>query len=350
MNVFQLGCVFIESLKEDIHLDDFLDWIEQTHQFVSRARNVLDDSYEIEYIHGGLAAIWKKEDAERSDWTEMKNDPDLNRLLNNEWPEQYRSVILYTNYLVPEELAKEALDHAISQYEHSRNQINQWEVLVVGADLPSAQMDNYDILSERMSKFINYLKEGNYDASRIFFSQLHAAFRYGNAGIHPREFYAMVIATTLVQLGHYTDKEVRRLVTAMQDTILSGTWYRFVLMEIYKVCQFNGQIHSYRFDTFEQKVHRLIDFEITDPKLDLKTAADFFGLTPNYFSQQFKQHMGEGFLAYVERHRMNIGFDLLGQRDMTVAKAAIACGYDNVSSFRRNFKEHFGINPGEVRK
>lgn len=344
VKAYQLICIMIESLKEDIRMEQFRQWIQVTGSISEHAKSLFSEAERAECYKTGMVVI-RLETQNKLDRSEIQEKTALIKAI----PEmaEYDCTVLYTKEPVPEDQAESVTNRAMLQFEHTRLGKNK-AYPILEKEIGRVN-SNREIINERMRMVVDYLEAGNFDAARIFFSQMHAAYQYGNSGIHPREFYIMIITALLVQYGKYSDDEVSFLVTHMQNTIIGETWYRFVLMELYEVCRRSLRSQINRFDTFEQKVHRFIDFEVTNPKLDLKTAADFFNLTPNYFSQQFKQHMGINFLAYVEEHRMNIGFELLRQRDMNVEKVALACGYDNVSSFRRNFKKHFGVNPVEVK-
>ncbi len=341
-----LCMIFFEEAKETVDVNAFLAWCRMTEQIAESAIRFFGEGLECSADTAGLLTIWINEQ-KAADGPAMADL--IRRFLKLSLPEEYTCSVLYSDGRIPYCQRVEMVRNGVYQYEHTRIQPGRIEKI---REVERSTMfgSNEEIIRARMRSFAEYLEKGDFDPSRVFFSQLHMAFRYGNGGIHPRGLYTAAMTVLILQYSRFTDEMAESLARHIPSAILGETWYRFVLNQIHAICLSRSQEPRSRFEPFEQKVHRLIDFEVTNPKLDLKMAADFFDLTPTYFSQQFKQIIGVGFLSYVEQKRMDIGHDLLKQRDMSVEKAAHACGYENVGSFRRNFKKHFGINPGDMKR
>lgn len=86
-----------------------------------------------------------------------------------------------------------------------------------------------------------------------------------------------------------------------------------------------------------------------DRKISLEEVADHFYLNPSYFSRLFKKEVGESFIEYVTRIKMERAKELLDQTGHSVGKICEMLGYDNQSYFIKTFKSHAGVTPVEYR-
>jgi two-component system response regulator YesN len=76
--------------------------------------------------------------------------------------------------------------------------------------------------------------------------------------------------------------------------------------------------------------------------------ADMTGLTPNYLSAYFHKKMGETFMSYLTRLRVEAARKLLLGGGVSVAEAARAVGYSDVRHFSRRYRELLGSYPSET--
>lgn len=67
------------------------------------------------------------------------------------------------------------------------------------------------------------------------------------------------------------------------------------------------------------------------------------------FSDLFKQVTGQSPLEYLTQWRLSLAYRMLADENATTLSAALACGYDNESSFSKAFKRVLGVSPGKVR-
>ena len=82
----------------------------------------------------------------------------------------------------------------------------------------------------------------------------------------------------------------------------------------------------------------------------LEMVADQVGLSPTYFSTQFRQIEGRTFSDYLTSVRMEAARDLLSTTSMTNYEIADRIGYSDEKYFGKVFKKEVGIRPGEYRK
>ncbi|MGI5899259.1 MAG: helix-turn-helix domain-containing protein [Christensenellales bacterium] len=101
------------------------------------------------------------------------------------------------------------------------------------------------------------------------------------------------------------------------------------------------------------RISKVLDYihqRYNDCSLDVPRIAEKFGLSDNYFSQYFKEQVGERFGEYLEKYRILQANLLLARQDMSVYDISQEVGYANVYTFRRAFKRVMGVAPTEYQK
>jgi AraC-like DNA-binding protein len=93
----------------------------------------------------------------------------------------------------------------------------------------------------------------------------------------------------------------------------------------------------------------LVDSSIQNPNLSLQYIADRFGVSVSLISKAFKETESAGFNHYVNRRRMELAKDILAA-GYDIAAAARMTGYSNDTTFRRCFKDFYGLTPTEYRQ
>ncbi|MGM7723200.1 response regulator transcription factor [Metabacillus sp. Hm71] len=86
-----------------------------------------------------------------------------------------------------------------------------------------------------------------------------------------------------------------------------------------------------------------------EKKITLDEVASYLYLNPSYFSRLFKKEIGETFVEYVTKAKMNRAKELLEQTIDPVGKICERLGYDNQSYFIKVFKNYVGVTPIEFR-
>jgi len=71
-------------------------------------------------------------------------------------------------------------------------------------------------------------------------------------------------------------------------------------------------------------------------------------MSKSSFCETFRKVTGETFRQYLNRKRVEAAADLI-KSGTPVFRAAMDMGYDDLSTFYRNFKKHFGVSPSEYK-
>ena len=79
--------------------------------------------------------------------------------------------------------------------------------------------------------------------------------------------------------------------------------------------------------------------------LTLEMAAEMLHFSPSHFSKTFKKLMGMNYVTYVNMVRIEHAVQLLSGSKHRMTDIALECGFSNIRSFNRVFKEITGYTP-----
>ena len=85
-------------------------------------------------------------------------------------------------------------------------------------------------------------------------------------------------------------------------------------------------------------------------RITAKEMADYFGINESSFKMYVKGILGESYLAYFRRKRLEKAAELLEATTLKVIEIANAVGYENQGKFAKVFSEVYGMTPLEYRR
>lgn len=100
---------------------------------------------------------------------------------------------------------------------------------------------------------------------------------------------------------------------------------------------------------FIQKAKSFIDDNYCKEELSLSMVAESVHVSPAYLSQIFKHVMGESFIEYLTKVRINYGKKLLKETNLKTYEVAFQIGYSDAQYFSSCFKKIVGTSPTNYR-
>lgn len=91
-----------------------------------------------------------------------------------------------------------------------------------------------------------------------------------------------------------------------------------------------------------------VDRHFRDP-ITLADAAARAHLSPNWFSERFRQHTGMAFQEYLQASRLRFARSLLASTSLSVTEVCHAAGFGSLSHFGRAYRRRYGTAPSRSR-
>lgn len=155
------------------------------------------------------------------------------------------------------------------------------------------------------------------------------------------------VAATLLKV--YTDIVQDEQVNRMVEQALRFTRLSEALETLKEqFIRISGRLADSKGEREEQYFKRLSTYmeeSFSNSQLCVAMAAQEFSLSESYFSQFFKEIMGDAFSSYLENIRLNKAKELIDTSDYDIEQIGSMVGYNNSGTFRRAFKRVTGISP-----
>jgi len=90
--------------------------------------------------------------------------------------------------------------------------------------------------------------------------------------------------------------------------------------------------------------------DAVEERLRMPSLAEQLGVSPDKLERAFHAETGVAPSSYYRRLRLRRAADLLAHSSLSVREVALACGFENMSSFARAFREYRGQSPRTVRR
>lgn len=114
------------------------------------------------------------------------------------------------------------------------------------------------------------------------------------------------------------------------------------------VLEYNEQAQQGKRSGMRREFQKYIE-ENYQQDITLKELADKLHYSPNYLGNIFKQEFGKGFIEYLTEYRMKKAALLLKNHESKIHEVAHLVGYNNISSFIKQFKQAYEVTPAEYR-
>lgn len=122
---------------------------------------------------------------------------------------------------------------------------------------------------------------------------------------------------------------------------------------IFEIVQSISSVYALRNDSKAENLKKemvcFINENFENSQLSLKFVSEHFNLSEAYFSQLFKELVGENFSVYLDKIRMCYAHTVLQENKLRIDDIARQCGYISTSTFRRAYKRYYGVSPSQSR-
>lgn len=85
-------------------------------------------------------------------------------------------------------------------------------------------------------------------------------------------------------------------------------------------------------------------------KLTIDSISNTIGLSQSTLKKGFNTLYSTSIYSYIKSLRLDLGRSLIISTDKSITEIALECGYDNLNSFSKAFKQYYNITPRELRK
>jgi AraC-type DNA-binding domain-containing proteins len=206
---------------------------------------------------------------------------------------------------------------------------------------------------EKEIQLANLLKTG--DVSKVYEyidTILDSNYFKKNTDTNEGIFILFEIASTAVKVLRETGRYEGRLVdfkhlTSMSSFVETAEYIKKILR---KVCE---SINKSRISPSDQMLGRIIkyiDENYSSSDISLTVLSDRFKLSGAYLSSLIKEHLGCNFIDYVNKKRIEKAKVLLSDHTLLIKDIPSMVGFDSDINFRRVFKKHEAVTPGEYRE
>lgn len=101
-----------------------------------------------------------------------------------------------------------------------------------------------------------------------------------------------------------------------------------------------------------EKIRQLMDYihDNYHQDLPLDQLAEHMGYSKPHFMAVFKQQVGMSCTDFIIHYRLSKACEFLVQSQLPILEIATNCGFNNLSNFNRQFKNHYQMTPSQYRK
>ena len=209
-------------------------------------------------------------------------------------------------------------------------ELSGFDPQVLGSFITSGRAEDIDSFTER------------------FFGSLHGA----EQSVLFKNYLLVSIrirAANALQEAGITGEKLAELVPDLPMDC-SGEYLKQYLNSVLKkvIAVRDSNSHKPGEDLVEDAIRYINDHYCSD-EISLNTAAKAINVSANYLSTIFSQKVGDSFIEYLTKKRMERAKQLLHDTDMRSGEIAVAVGYKDPRYFSYVFKRTQGCTPGEYR-
>lgn len=138
-------------------------------------------------------------------------------------------------------------------------------------------------------------------------------------------------------------KQIPEVINSVEKT-------RDYLSRLFKAALiFRDTVSANRYGNLIETATQYIEKHYADDEISLSTIAAHTGVSPSYFSSIFKQEMGQSFVEYLTKTRIDKACELLKCTSLRTAEVGVKVGYNDPHYFSATFKKVMKQSPKEYK-
>lgn len=217
------------------------------------------------------------------------------------------------------------------------------DLVMLGPNLPHSVFsntdytDNYEVVVQMHPQLLH---QGLFDLPE--FEQIKALLQRAVQGI---QFWG----TTKMETGHMLRKlcdfsPAERMLGLLSMLLSLSRSREYQLLNVENMTM---DIHSNDYE----RINRIYDYISQNYRqpVSLEEVAALSGLTRNAFCRFFKKVTGKTFVQFLNEYRITKARELMYRRRISISEVMIACGFNELSYFSRQFKRITGYTPTAYR-
>lgn len=201
-------------------------------------------------------------------------------------------------------------------------------------------------------------------------TDIHEFFFEENCGLHlvqipasylPKDVNSFILNCPDDMIAYFEDDElekIERMFFALEDEFKKDEPYGAQIIKniITSIClllfrrlKIDGRSAARKSDSRINDIIIFLQNNFQEP-LTVEGIASRFYMNSEYFSRYFKNRMGVGPKEYLTEMRMGYAEMLICRTDMKILDVCMACGYNSITTFLRDFRKKHGLTPKQMRE
>jgi len=230
---------------------------------------------------------------------------------------------------------------------------NLYEALI------NVEMDTVVFITDMLVKFINDLGGNRFGRLSLYYDVMNTYYRALKKLEKNQEFERIELDFLILDESIAADKMIYHirdqyfLYIEKERENADDSEEELELVQVAeaqtKVRKVRGVGKSMDNETLIANVLKFIDDNMEFGELSVSMVADYFGMSISHMSHKFKEQFEENISDYITKKVLAYSCKLLLETELSVNEISSRVGYSHPVSFRRKFKQFYGMTPGEYR-
>lgn len=153
----------------------------------------------------------------------------------------------------------------------------------------------------------------------------------------------IILLVVLCIMGYHLWQRRRALLQKLKER------HNKMLIQAVKVKPEDLQITS-QDELFLQKAVKLVERNMADPNYNVDKLSDDLALSRSHFYRKLHEMTDQSPTLFIRTIRLRRAAQLLKESGLSVSEVAYQCGFNSLASFRKYFKDLYGVIPSEYKE